>query len=289
MWWQYRYPDRMKYFLLAGCFGLVWAQQAPPSDPVVLTVGNEKITKSQFEQILAGLPAQAQAQAKTPQGRRQLAQQLSELKILSQEARARKLDQSKEVQARIALQTEQVLANAAFQTLGGSDDTALRAYYDAHKGEMEEVTARHILIRFQGSQVPLKLGQKELSDEEALKKTQDLRGKIVGGAKFQDVAKAESDDTGSGADGGNLGSFGRGKMVPEFEKAAFSLPVGQVSEPVRSAFGYHLILVEAHKTKSFEDAKPEMQQKVGPEQAQKALEDLKKKVSVVFDESYFGN
>lgn len=281
----------MKYFLFLASTALAWTQQAPPTapaDPVVITVGNEKITKSQFEQILAGLPAQAQTQAQTPDGRRQLATQLAELKMLSQEARTRKLDQTKEVQARIALQTEQILANAAFQTLGGSGEAALHAYYDAHKGEMEEVSARHILIRFQGSQVPLKLGQKDLTDQEALKKTEEIRAMIVAGAKFADVAKTESDDTGSGADGGTLGSFGKGRMVPEFEKAAFALPVGEISQPVKSAFGYHLILVEAHKTKSFDDAKAEIQQKVGPEEAQKGLEELKKKVSIVYDESYFG-
>jgi peptidyl-prolyl cis-trans isomerase C len=281
----------MKYFLLSLSLAAAWAQQAPPAasaDPVVLTVGNEKITRSQFEELIAGLPAQAQAQAKTPAGRKQLAEQLAELKTLAQEARAKKLDESKEVKARLALQAEQVLANAEFQALGSSDESALRAYYDAHKGEMDQVTARHILIRFKGSQVPLKLGQKDLTDEEALKKTQELRAKLTP-ANFSDTAKTESDDTGSGADGGSLGTFGHGQMVPEFEKAAFSMPVGQVSEPVKSAFGYHLILVEAHKTKSFEDARPEMVQKVGPEQAQKGLADLKKKVNIVYDDAYFGN
>lgn len=267
---------------------LVLAQQAPPADPVVLTVGNEKLTKSQFEQIVASLPAQAQTQAKTPEGRRQLAEQLAELKTLAQEARARKLDQEKQVQARIALEAEQVLASAEFQELGKADDAAMHAYYDAHKADMEEVQARHILIRFKGSQVPLKLGQKDLTDEEALQKTQDLRAKIVAGAKFADLAKTESDDTGSGADGGNLGSFAKGSMVPEFEKVAFSLPVGEISQPVKTQFGYHLILVEGRKAKSFEDARADIQQHVGPEQAQKNLAELKKKATIVLDESYFG-
>src|SRR5690348_13645922 len=105
------YAFNMKYFLLSLSLAAAWAQQAPPAasaDPVVLTVGNEKITKSQFEELIAGLPAQAQAQAKTPAGRKQLAEQLAELKTLAQEARAKKLDESKEVKARLALQAEQV-------------------------------------------------------------------------------------------------------------------------------------------------------------------------------------
>ena len=267
---------------------LVLAQQAPPADPVVLTVGNEKLTKSQFEQIVGSLPAQAQQQAKSPEGRRQLAEQLAELKTLAHEARARKLDQSQQIQTRLALETDQVLASAEYQDLGKADDAAMHAYYDAHKSEMEEVQARHILIRFKGSQVPLKLGEKDLTDEEALQKTQDLRAKIVAGAKFADLAKTESDDTGSGADGGSLGTFGHGAMVPEFEKAAFSLPVGEISQPVKTQFGYHLILVESRNAKPFEQALADIQQHVGPEQAKKNLEELKKKATIVYDESYFG-
>ncbi len=274
-------------FLLAGVS--VFAQQPPPAaDPVVVTIGLDKITQSQFEMIVSTLPEQARTQAKTPEGRRQLAEQLVELKVLSREAKARKLDQSPAVQARLDIQADQVLASAMFQSLGTSDEAALHAYYDAHKGEMDQIHARHILIRFQGSAVPLRLGQKDLTDAEALQKTKDLRAKILAGAKFADVAQAESDDVGSGANGGDLDTFGRGAMVPEFEKAAFSLPVGQVSEPVRSAFGYHLILVESHAAKSFDQARPEIEKNLGPEAAQKAVDDLKSKAGVVYNDTYFG-
>jgi parvulin-like peptidyl-prolyl isomerase len=61
-----------------------------------------------------------------------------------------------------------------------------------------------------------------------------------------------------------------------------------VGEPVRSQFGYHIILVEKRDSKPFEQAKAEIAQRLGPEQAQKGLEDLKKKTAVVFDETYFG-
>src|SRR5207237_82262 len=142
------------------------------------------------------------------------------------EARTRKLDQDAGVKAKIALQSDQVLANAVFQELvsGPADDAAMHAYYDAHKSEWEEAKAKHILIRFQGSRVPIRDGQKDLSDEEALAKTKDLRAKIAAGAKFEDVAKAESDDVGSGDQGGDLGGVAKGQTVPEFEEAAFSQP-----------------------------------------------------------------
>jgi parvulin-like peptidyl-prolyl isomerase len=99
---------------------------------------------------------------------------------------------------------------------------------------------------------------------------------------------SDSDDTGSGQNGGDLGSFARGAMIPEFENAAFAQPIGQISEPVKSAFGYHLILVESRGAKPFEDARAEITKQIGPEQAQKSVDDLKSKAHIIYDETYFG-
>ena len=231
----------------------LWGQQAAPAaaDPVVLTVGSEKITQSMFQEIIDSLPAQQQAQLTTPAARRSLAEQVAELKVMAQEGRARKLDQSGDFKAKIALQSDQILANAVYQTLvsGPADEAALRAYYGEHKQDWDEVKARHILIRMQGSRVPVREGHKDLTDAEALAKAKAVRTKIVGGAKFEDQAKAESDDTGSGENGGDLGTFGAGQMVPEFDEVVFKAPVGQVTEPIKTAYGYHLILVEERKSK----------------------------------------
>ena len=282
----------MKLFTLLLGAAIAWGQQTlPPADPTVITIGSEKITKSQFELIVASLNEQQRAQAQTPAGKRRLAEQISELKVLAQDARQRKLDQNPRAQTLMALQTDQVLAQLAFQDLSNSskpDDAALHAYYDAHKQDWETVKARHILIRMQGSRVPLKPNEKDLTDAEALAKAQELRAKIAGGTDFAEVAKAESDDTGNAPMGGVLDPFGRGSMVKEFETAAFGLEVGKLSEPVKTAFGYHLIMVDAHDTKPFEGAKGEIEQKMKPEMAQKGLEALKKKTAVVYDDGYFG-
>lgn len=275
--------------------GALWGQQAAPAngaaaDLVVLTVGSEKITESMFQEIISSLPAQQQAQLTTPEARKSLAEQVAELKVMAQEARTRKLDQSAAVKAKLALQSDQILANAVYQqlTAGDPDDAAMRAYYAAHKQDWDEVKARHILIRMQGSRVPLREGHKELTDAEALAKAKEVRAKIVGGAKFEDQAKIESDDTGSGENGGDLGTFGAGQMVPEFDEVVFKAPVGQVTEPIKTAFGYHLILVEERKSKPFEDAKGEIEQKIRPEMGQKAIEGLKAKTTVVYNDAYFG-
>ena len=127
-----------------------------------------------------------------------------------------------------------------------------------------------------------------MTDEEALAKAKDLRAKIVAGGDFAALAKAESDDVGSGANGGSLGEFTRGRMVPPFDEAAFTLKVNEVSEPVKTQFGYHIIQVTKHDTKKMDDVKNEIADKVGPEMAQKSVEAIRDKASITFDQSYFG-
>src|SRR5262249_3558374 len=223
------------FFAVLGA-SLALAQQ-PAADPVVLTIGSEKITKSQFEQIISGLPDQQKTLAQSPAGKRRLAEQLSELKTLAQEARTRKMDQNPKIRSQIALATDQVLAQNLFQDLANStpaDDAALKAYYDQHKQEYDQVKARHILIRYKGSQVPLKPNQKDLTEEEALAKAKEIHDKIAAGGDFKKLAETESDDAGTAPNGGELGAFGKGRMVPQFEQAAFAAAPGKITDPVKS-------------------------------------------------------
>jgi peptidyl-prolyl cis-trans isomerase C len=271
------------------------AAPAAAADPVVLTIGAEKITKTQFEaimsQVVSQMPPERRAGADTPQAKRQLAEQLAELKALAQEARREKIDQTPDARVQLAMRADQLIAGMLFQQISKSAKPTpadLKAYYDEHKNDWDSVTARHILIRFTGSAVPLREGQKDLSDADALAKAQDLRAKIVAGGSFEELAKAESDDTGSGANGGALGDFTRGRMVPQFEEAAFKLAVNEVSEPVKTQFGYHIIQVQKHETKSMADVTPEITEKIGPEMAQKGVDAIKSKTTISFDQTYFG-
>ena len=262
------------------------------TDPnkVVLTVGDQKITAAQWDELINSLPAQYQKAAHGPQ-KRQIAEQLVVTKILAQDAEKRGIDQQPLVRQQLAFSRENVLASALYSDLLKNikvDDAAIQAYYDAHKSEFESVKARHILVRFKGSAVPLRTGSKELSDEEALAKAQDLRKQLLAGADFATLAKAESDDTGSGSNGGDLGTFKHGQMVGAFETAAFSQPVGQLSEPVKTQFGYHIIKVEEKQTKTMADAKLEIADKLRPEIAKKEVDDMRKKAPVTFDDVYFG-
>jgi peptidyl-prolyl cis-trans isomerase C len=273
------------------------APQAPAEPPalapntVVLTVGDLNVTKAEFEAILEGLPEQTRKAAVGP-GLRKMAEDLANLKALSREARRRKLDQSTSVRLMMEIQQDQVLANTLVKQLQANmktDEAAVKAWYDAHKGEYEQVKASHILIRYKGSPVALKDGKKDLSEEEALAKAQDVRKRLLAGEDFATVAKAESDDTGSGANGGSLGPpFTKGRMVPAFEQAAFSLPVGQLGEPVKTQFGYHIIKVEEHSAKTLDEVRPQIEQQMKPQMTQKAVDEIRNGAQVVINDQYFG-
>jgi len=262
---------------------------APAPDKIVLAIGDEKMTASQYEAFIDGLPEQYRAAARGPE-KRQVIDQLVNLKTLAQEARRRKLDQNPQFKAQVAFQTESLLAGTVFRELSANlkvPEADARKYYEEHKGEYDRVTARHILLRFKGSSVPAG-DKKELSEDEALEKAKALRAKIVAGGDFAIIAKAESDDTGSGANGGVLGTFGHGQMVAAFDQAAFALAAGQLSEPVKSPFGYHLILVDKRETKSFDEARPEIEKQLLPGMADKVIDNLKSQTPIQIDEAYFG-
>ncbi|MEM7052307.1 MAG: SurA N-terminal domain-containing protein [Acidobacteriota bacterium] len=116
------------------------------------------------------------------------------------------------------------------------EDDAVRAYYDANPDEFtqeEQVQARHILLRTSD----------ERDLDQAKVELEAIRARIEGGEGFAQVASDTSDDPGSAGRGGHLGFFGRGRMTPEFEKAAFESPQGELIGPIETPFGVHLLEV----------------------------------------------
>ena len=173
------------------------------------------------------------------------------------------------------------------QHLPGVDspsDDQLRAAYDAHPerfGQPERRRARHILIS-----VP-KGGD---ADAEAAAKAgiEAARQRIASGEAFEVVAQEVSQDPGTKAKGGDLGEFGRGVMDPAFEEAVFTLSQGQLSEPVRSRFGYHLIEttgVVPASIKPFEEVKPELIAEVSKQEAAARFFDLSERLATLAYES----
>lgn len=264
---------------------------APASaDPVVISAGTTQIHKSEFEQAVRSLPQEYQNVAKGP-GRRQFAEDYLRMKMLSSEGMRRGLDKDPDVAAQIDLMKENLVANATLHKIEGGivvADADLKKAYDENKKEYEQVKARHILVAFKGSPAARKQeGKPELTEEQAKAKAEELRTKILGGADFAELAKKESDDPGSGANGGDLGSFGHGQMVPEFETAAFGAKTGEIPPVVRTQFGYHVIKVESKETTPFEQVKASLERDVKQKKVQEAIDALKNNAKATFDEAYF--
>lgn len=268
------------------------APVTPPADPnaVVITVGDHKITAAEFLELTKALNPQFQEVARGA-GRRQFAEELIETAILSDEALKRGLDKQPEAQWQIEFRRENILAGAAFEELQKDStvsDADIQAYYDAHKSEYETLTARHILVRTKGAPMPAPAGKPELSDEEAKAKAEALRKRILDGEDFAKVAREESDDTVSGEKGGDLGEFKKGMMVPPFEAAAFALKPGEISEPVQTPFGYHIIQVQTHSVKSLDDVKAQIVGILRPQKARDAVSSLVSKTKVDLSDAFFG-
>ena len=152
---------------------------------------------------------------------------------------------------------------------GDVSDAVAKTFYDdqikAMKPE-EEVQARHILV-----------------DSED--KAKDIADKIAKGGDFAALAKENSKDPGSKEDGGMLGFFGRGQMVPQFEEAAFRLKKGEVSPPVKSQFGYHIIKLEDRRDKklpAFEEVKDKILNSMIQKKAQDVAVDLRGKAKIEY-------
>ncbi len=122
-----------------------------------------------------------------------------------------------------------------------ADDVAV--YYDEHIEEFkveESIEARHILFKVEAD------AEQGVIDA-ARKRAEDVYTQIKSGGDYAELARAHSDEASTGAKGGYLGTFGRGQMVKPFEEAAFALEAGEVSAPVRSEFGFHIIKVDQKK------------------------------------------
>ncbi|HEY6843446.1 MAG TPA: peptidylprolyl isomerase [Thermoanaerobaculia bacterium] len=259
------------------------------ADPVIITAGTLSIHQSEFEQAVKSLPPEYQSYALGP-GKKQFADDYLRMKLLSAEGMKAGLDKDPDVLKQLDLLKENLVAQQELKRLDDTttvSDADLKKAYDANKNDYEQVKAKHILIAFKGSPAAQK-GKKELTEAEAKTKAEALRAEIVSGkAKFEDVAKKESDDVESGKNGGELGAFGHGQMVPEFEKAAFAAKIGEVTEPVKTQFGYHIIKVEEHTSTPFDQVKPALEKQLKQQKLRETLDALKENAKPVYDQAYF--
>jgi len=215
---------------------------------VVAKVGSLEITDKDVDQRLAQIPAQYKASYNSEEGRKMLLGQIVQEKLIYIQAAKEKYDSNAAVVEQLEKIRQRIMVgqyiNDEFKKIQVSEDE-LKAYYDKNKSgfvQKEQVWAKHILLKTEA--------------EAAAAKERVLKGE-----SFEDVAKAVSTGP-SGPKGGDLGWFEKDRMVPEFGKSAFNLDKDEISDPVKTQFGYHIIKVYGKKQagpKSFEDARPDME------------------------------
>lgn len=201
------------------------------SQEVLAVVAGEEITQEEFNAFLQAVPREQQAYLSNPQFREQCLQQLISLRLYVKLGEEEKLEETEEFIKMMENARRDILAQMAMREVMKTvtvSEEELKVYYEENKKQYSKggtVSAKHILTE----------------DEDTCKA---VRTSIEKGEKtFEDAAK-ESSTCPSGAKGGDLGVFGRGQMVKEFEDAAFDAEIGQIVGPVKTQFGYHLIKVE---------------------------------------------
>ena len=242
---------------------------APSKSAVAATVNGTAISESRVD-LLAKKNA-AQGQPVDPEMRKGIIERLSMQFLISQEAIKKGLDKTPEVMDQIDLNQQSILANAFVQDYIKNNpvsDDMLKAEYEKIKAQMagSEYKARHILV-----------------EKEA--EAKDIIAKLTKNPKaFESLAKEKSKDAGSKANGGDLGWFDPRSMVPEFGAAVAKLAKGKFTEePVKSQFGYHVILLEDSRSKMvppLDQIKPALQQQVQQQNLRKLFDDLKAKAKI---------
>lgn len=201
------------------------------SKEVLATVAGREITQEEFEAFLASVPKEQQAYINNPKFREHCLEQLTSLHMFAQMGEDLKLDETEDFKKAYENAKRDILAQMAMrETLKdvAITDDEIKTFYEENQQQFvksETVSAKHIL-----------------TDSE--EKCKDILAAIQKGEKtFEDAAK-EFSTCPSKERGGDLGEFGRGQMVKEFEDAAFAAEIGEIVGPVQTQFGYHLLKVE---------------------------------------------
>jgi len=204
---------------------------------ILAAVCGVNITDADVDAYIKNLPQEQQAYAAYPQFREHCLKQIMAFHLYAKMAEDEKLDETEEFKAMMEKARKELLAQTAINSvLKGIEVTEgeMMAFYNDnpdHFAEPESAHAKHILV-----------------DTE--EKAAEIMASIEkGDIAFEDAAK-EFSSCPSNAQGGDLGEFGRGQMVPEFDQVAFEAEIGKVVGPVKTQFGYHLIKVEGRKEAS---------------------------------------
>lgn len=247
---------------------------------VLVSIDNDTITLDEFNKELDKIPMNMKMLVATQSGKKTYLDRFIMKKLLLREAAKNNIENEKDFQNRLADIKDQLLIESLLKKKIAADsqltDDDLKKYYDANKEKFKkekEINTRHILLK---------------TDEEA----KQVMERLQKGEDFVELAKKYSIDPNAKTSGGEIGFHPKGTLLPEYEAAAFKLTkVGQVTGPIKSQFGYHIIRLEGAKSPSyvpFDEVKDFIRQQLiqdkQKELLEKYIEDLKKAAKITINE-----
>ena len=260
------------------------AEPAKKEGQVLAEVNGMTITSGDFKKELDNLPPYLKPMAETPEGKKELLDTMVVRELILEQAKKDGVDSSKEVAAKLEDLKKRVIVEAFLkkkvEEQAQISDAELQKFYDENKDKFktgDQVRAAHILVKTE-------------------KEAQDILAQLKAGGNFEELAKQKSMDSAAAAKGGDLGWFGKGSMVPEFEKSAFALKEGELSGVIKTKFGYHILKKTGKRgagIRPFDEVKDQIKAALLPnkqqEVFQKLKEDIKKGAKITIkDESLKG-
>jgi len=263
---------------LVGCQGGTAKPEGKKEGKVLADVNSGSITTGDFERELKNLPEYLKAMAETPQGRKEMLDTMIIRELILQQAAKDGLDKGAEIEDKLQDLKKRLIVESFLkkkvEVESKVSDEDMKKFYEQNKDKFksgEQIKASHILVKTE-------------------KEAKDIQAKLKAGGNFEELAKKNSVDS-SSAKGGDLGWFGKGNMVPAFEKAALALKEGQISDIVKSDFGYHIIKLTGKRPagiRPFEEVKEQIKGALMPtkqqEVFQKIKDELKKTAKITIKE-----
>jgi peptidyl-prolyl cis-trans isomerase C len=267
---------------LVGCQGSSTSdgakQDGKKTGAVLAEVNSGSITTGDFDRELKNLPEYLKTMADTPQGRKEMLDTMIIRELILQQASKDGLDKGPEIEEKLQDLKKRLIVESFLKKKVEAESKVseedLKKFYEQNKDKFksgEQIKASHILVKTE-------------------KEAKDILAQLKSGGNFEALAKKSSVDS-SAAKGGDLGWFGKGSMVPVFEKAALALKEGQISDIVKSDFGFHIIKLTGKRAagiRPFEEVKEQIKGAIMPtkqqEVFQKIKEELKKTAKITIKE-----
>jgi peptidyl-prolyl cis-trans isomerase C len=276
-------PILISFSIVASLAGCDFLKGDTPDSPVIAHVDKGVITEKDYIKEVSRIPEWARDQFAGVEGKDKFLDELIKRELIYQHAVKMRLTNDQEYLDTIRqfekVTLVQMVLKKEVEQKAVVDESEVKAFFEENADKFTigtEIKASHILVE---------------TEEEV----RDIHAKLEKGTSFASLAKQYSKDKGSADKGGDLGYFGRGKMVPEFERAAASLKPGEVSEPVRTRFGFHLIkLVDIKKgtPANYEQSRESIHKQLVTEKRKKLfdafVEKLKGQTEVSKDKALLG-